>query len=255
MPLIFTGYLWLFGAENWQWMVGVLCLVPLTSYILYRGAEFPEMDTGEATQERSSNKGLWKCVLMIFMAGAVECTMAQWSSGYLEQALGIPKLWGDIFGVAMFSLFLGIGRTTYARKGGDIYPVLIWGTAGAAVCYLVAAVTSVPLVALLACVVTGLCVSMLWPGSLIAATERFPKAGMILFALMAAGGDMGASLGSQLVGSVTDILMTQESFGAFAASQGVTPEQLAMKTAMLIGLLFALCALPFIIHMRKESRK
>lgn len=255
MTLIFTGYLWLFGAENWQWMVGVLCLVPLTSYILYRGAEFPEMDTGDATQERSSNKGLWKCVLMIFMAGAVECTMAQWSSGYLEQALGIPKLWGDIFGVAMFSLFLGIGRTTYARKGGDIYPVLIWGTAGAAVCYLVAAVTSVPLVALLACVITGLCVSMLWPGSLIAATDRFPKAGMLLFALMAAGGDMGASLGSQLVGSVTDILMTQESFGTFAASQGVTPEQLAMKTAMLIGLLFALCALPVLLHMRKEARK
>ena len=96
---------------------------------------------------------------------------------------------------------------------------------------------------------------MLWPGSLVAATERFPKAGIMLFALMAAGGDMGASLGSQLVGSVTDFLMTEESFGALAANRGVTPEQLAMQTAMLIGMVFALCALPFILHMRKESRK
>lgn len=256
MTLIFTGFLWLFGAENWQWMVGILCLVPLTSYILYRGAEFPEMDMGGgASRQQGGNRGLWKCVLMIFLAGAAECTMAQWSSGYLEQALGIPKLWGDIFGVAMFSLLLGIGRTAYARKGGDIYPVLIWGTAGAAVCYLVAAVTSTPLVALLACVVTGLCVSMLWPGSLIAATERFPKAGILLFALMAAGGDLGASLGSQLVGSVTDALMIDGSFMELAAGQGVTPEQLAMKTAMLIGMLFALCALPFLLYMRKESRK
>ena len=255
MTLIFTGYLWLFGAENWQWMVGILCLVPLTSYTLYRGAEFPNMESADAPQEWGGNKGLWKCVLMIFLAGAVECTMAQWSSGYLEQALGIPKLWGDIFGVAMFSLFLGIGRTTYSRKGGDIYPVLIWGTVGAALCYLVAAVISVPVVALLACVVTGLCVSMLWPGSLIAATERFPKAGILLFALMAAGGDLGASLGSQLVGSVTDVLMVHEGFMELALHRGLTPEQLAMQTAMLIGMVFALCSLPFLLHMRKECRK
>jgi MFS family permease len=119
----------------------------------------------------------------------------------------------------------------------------------------VAAVSSVPLVALLACVVTGLCVSMLWPGSLVAATERFPKAGIMLFALMAAGGDLGASLGSQLVGSVTDILMTHKGFMELAAYRNLTPEQLAMQTAMLIGMVFALCALPFILHMRKESRK
>lgn len=256
MTLVFTVFLRLFGAENWQWMVGGLCVVPLAAYILYRGAEFPEMDNeSNASRTRGENRGLWKCVLMIFLAGAVECTMAQWSSGYLEAALGIPKLWGDIFGVAMFSLFLGIGRTAYARKGGDIYPVLIWGTAGAAVCYLVAAVTSVPLVALVACVVTGLCVSMLWPGSLVAATERFPKAGIMLFALMAAGGDLGASLGSQLVGSVTDILMTHEGFVELAARRALTPEQLAMQTAMLIGMVFALGALPLLLHMRKEARK
>ncbi|MBQ5816547.1 MAG: MFS transporter, partial [Oscillospiraceae bacterium] len=61
--------------------------------------------------------------------------MAQWSSGYLERALGIPKVWGDIFGVALFAAMLGLGRTLYSKIGKNIYRVLTLGALGAAVCY------------------------------------------------------------------------------------------------------------------------
>ncbi|MBP3918059.1 MAG: hypothetical protein J6I50_02665 [Clostridia bacterium] len=70
--------------------------------------------------------------------------MAQWASGYLEQALSIPKIWGDIFGTAMFSVMLGMGRTLYAKKGNHIERVLLLGAIGALLCYLTAAVCPFP---------------------------------------------------------------------------------------------------------------
>ena len=40
-----------------------------------------------------------------------------------------------------------------------------------------------------------------------------------------------------------------------AACRALTPEQLAVQTTMLIGMVFALLALPFLLHMRKETGK
>ena len=61
--------------------------------------------------------------------------MAQWASGYIEKAIGIPKIWGDIFGVALFGLMMGIGRSAYAKKGKNIEKVLFFSAIGAFVCY------------------------------------------------------------------------------------------------------------------------
>jgi len=168
--------------------------------------------------------------------------MAQWCSGYLEQAMGIPKVWGDLFGVALFSVMLGLGRTLYAKIGKNIERVLILGSLGAALCYLTAAICPVPFIGLLACAVTGFCVSMLWPGNLIIATDRFPTGGVFVFALMAAGGDMGASIGPQLVGIVTDTVCAAPVAQALAARWAMTPVQLGMKAGMLVGMLFPLLA-------------
>lgn len=57
-----------------------------------------------------------------------------------------------------------------------------------------------------ACALTGLCTSMLWPGSLLVATDRFPMGGVFIYAMMAASGDLGASVAPQIVGIVTDLL-------------------------------------------------
>ena len=45
---------------------------------------------------------------------------------------------------------------------------------------------------------------MLWPGSLIAVADRIPTGGVVMYAMMAAGGDLGASVGPQLVGIIAD---------------------------------------------------
>lgn len=256
--LIATLFLLVFGQKNWQILALLFMLVPLSSCILFSGASIPDMGTQEKVSgvlRFLKNKALWLCVAAIFLGGAAECTMAQWASGYLEQALAIPKVWGDICGVALFSVMLGLGRTLYSRIGRRIERVLLLGGIGASVCYLTAALIGIPVIGLLACGFTGFCVSMLWPGSLIVASDRIPDSGVFIYAMMASGGDLGASVGPQLIGIITDAAIASPTLSALAAELSLAPEQLGMKLGMLVGALFPLCSIPVYLHICKTAKK
>jgi len=233
--LLSTLFLHLFSRKAWHALPLLFLAVPLTAFALLHGAEFPDMEGQEEKRERTplKNKTLWLCVAAIFLGGAAENTMSQWGSGYLEAALGIPKVWGDVFGVALFALMLGIGRTLYTKFGSRVERFLFWGSVGAAVCYLTAALCPIPMVGLAACALTGLCTSLLWPGSLIVAADRIPDGGVMMYALMAAGGDLGSSAVPQLIGIVTDAAIALVPDGG---------EQIGMKLGMLLGALCPLCA-------------
>lgn len=244
--IISTLFLLAFGGENWQWLALLWALVPLTALFLFSGAKLPALKTQDKATGvigMMKQKSLWLCVLAIFLGGAAECTMAQWSSGYLEQALGIPKIWGDIFGVALFAVMLGLGRSLYAKYGKNIERVLLLGAIGATLCYLAAAISGVPAIGLLACAFTGFCVSMLWPGCLIAVEHRLPAGGVFIYAMMAAGGDLGGSVAPQLVGLITDAVASDTNAMTLAQSLGITAEQLGMKAGMLVGMLFPIVAI------------
>jgi hypothetical protein len=85
---------------------------------------------------------------------------------------------------------------------------------------------------------------MLWPGTIIAVSERVPAGGVVMFALMASGGDLGASVGPELVGIITDLVSANGRMLEFASKLGMTGEQFGMKCGLLIGALFALIAIP-----------
>lgn len=253
-----TLFLLAFGQQNWQWLTVTLMLIPLLAFVAFLRAEIPQMQSGEKSSGsvgQLKNKTLWLCVVGIFLGGASECTMAQWASGYLEQALSIPKVWGDIFGVALFSLTLGLGRSLYAKFGKNAEKILLLGSIGAAVCYLVAALSNVAVLGLSACALTGLCVSMLWPGSLIVSSERIPDGGVFVYALMAAGGDLGGSVGPQLVGLITDGVAASPFASELAASLNLTAEQIGMKCGMLVGAVFPLLAIAVFSVMLKTKKK
>lgn len=256
--IISTLYLLILGSKNWQWLVFVFMLIPLLSVYLYSGATIPEMKTPEKVTGALNflkNKGVWLCVTAIFLGGAAECNMAQWASGYLERALNIPKIWGDVFGVTLFSLMLGTGRTLYSKIGKNIEKVLLSGAIGATICYLVAAVTNIPIIGLIACSFTGFCVSMLWPGSLIIASDRFPESGVFIYAMMAAGGDLGASVAPQLVGIITDIAINNSTISKLALRFSMSPDQFGMKLGMLTGMLFPLVAILINLRLMKIKTK
>ena len=252
-----TLFLLLFGGENWPYLTILLAMIPVTSGILFSRSRIPAMQTPEKVSDTVrflKDKGLWLCVFAIFLGGASECNMAQWCSSYLEQAMGIPKIWGDVFGVAMFSVLLGIGRSTYAKRGKNIGKVLLWCAIGATVCYFLAAVSSIPVIGLLACAFTGLFASMLWPGNLVVAADRFPTGGVFLYAMMAAGGDLGASVAPQLIGIITDAAIANPTLSNTALQLGMQPEQFGMKLGMLVGMLFPLVAIFVCYHIRNERK-
>ena len=256
--IVSTLFLLAFGDEKWQFLPILFTFIPILSTILFLGVKIPDMQTNERVSGAISalkNKSLWLCVAAIFLGGAAEVVMAQWSSGYLEQALGIEKVWGDIFGVAMFGVTLGLGRSLYGKFGKNVTRVLLLGAIGASACYLVAALSSIRVAVLIAIALTGLCVSMMWPGSLVVAQEYFPKGGVFIFAMMAAGGDLGASIGPQLVGIITDSVAGSEALITMAETLMLSSEQLGMKIGMLFGAFFPLIAIFVYLYIHKSMKK
>ena len=246
-----------FGSANWYILVLMMSCLPLLSFFLYFGADMPNVccaSSGKDVGGVLKNKQLWLCVVAIFLGGALECTMAQWCSGFTEIALGLPKIYGDIFGVALFSVMLGMGRTLYTKYGKNVERVLLLGVFASFGCYVTAALSSNPIIGLLACALTGLSASILWPGSIITVSERIPMGGVIMYALMAAGGDLGASVGPELVGVITDAVAANSRAIALAGELGLSPEQLGMKCGLLIGAVFALFAIPVYIRIFKSAK-
>lgn len=256
--LVSTVFLFVFGSEKWQILALGFTLIPLLSSFLFSISKIPALGTPEKVSgalDMLKNKTVWLCVIAIFLGGASECTMSLWSSSYLEQAMSIPKIWGDLLGMAFFGIMLGLGRSLYAKFGENIERILLLGVIGATICYFVTAVTMNPVIGLITCGLTGLCASMLWPGSLIVASNRVTTGGVFIFAMMAAGGDLGASVGPQLVGSVTDIAMRLEPIIAFSKTMGLTSEQLGMKIGLLTGMFFPLFGIFVFVKILKTRSK
>ena len=118
MVLISTLFLKLFGSENWMFLVLFLAALPAISAILFMISPMPDMDTAAESTHKSNSKqravGMALCVGCIFFGSCAENAMSNWISGYMENALGIDKTFGDILGVAMFAILLGFARISYA---------------------------------------------------------------------------------------------------------------------------------------------
>jgi hypothetical protein len=79
--------------------------------------------------------------------------------------------------------------------------------------------------------------------------------GVFIYAMMAAGGDLGASVGPQLVGLITDAAIASPAATALAARLSLAPEQLGMKLGLLCGMLFPLIAVPVYLYIIKTRKK
>ncbi|MBQ4137326.1 MAG: MFS transporter [Clostridia bacterium] len=255
--ILSTLFLRVFGSENWMYLALLWSVVPLINYLMFLKAELPPMDDfgGEQKSVRILNKGIVLCTLCIFFGGAAECTMSQWASGFIESALGVPKVYGDIVGVALFALLLGTGRTLYSKYGKSIYNFLLFGMAGACVCYFAASLSLSPVVGIIACALTGICTCMLWPGTLIYVEERFENVGVAIYALMAAGGDMGASLAPQLLGIVSDKFSLTDLALKLSEKLCISTEQVGMRAGLLAAGLFPVAGVIVILCMKSYFKK
>lgn len=72
---------------------------------------------------------------------------------------------------------------------------------------------------------------------------------------MAAGGDLGASVGPQLVGLITDIAMKSETFISLSQTMSMPIEQLSMKLGLLVASLFPIIGIYIFGTILKEKKK
>jgi len=256
--IISTLFLRIFGNENWMWLTLILAAFPIVSCVLYCTSPIPDMDIshsdGAGTGKRIG-KGMALCVMCIFLGSAAENTMTNWISGYMENALGITKVAGDILGMALFAALLAFTRTAYAKYGKNIGRVLMISMSCAVACYLVAGLCPFTPVSMAACALTGICTSMLWPGMLIYMEEKLPGAGVVAYAMMAAGGDFGASLAPQLMGIITDAVAASGWAARMSVTLSVTADQLGMKVGMVLGSIFPILGVMLLIYMKKYFAK
>ena len=257
-----TAFFALFGAKNWMYLTLFFAALPVIAAVMFMLSPMPDLQKG-AQQERTKRTGkrtlgLALCVACIFFGSCAENTMSNWISGYMENALHIDKAIGDLVGMAAFAVLLGLTRISYARFGKNIFRMLTVGMIGAAVCYLIVAFSAHPIPALAACVLTGIFTSMLWPGALIMMEENVTGVGVAAYALMASGGDLGASVAPQLMGIVTDAVSASDLGLRLAEQLSLSPEQVGLKAGMLVCSLFpilGIAVLLFTIHFFKKCKK
>jgi MFS family permease len=252
--VISTVFLNLFGREKWMYLTVFLALFPLVASYLFATSPMPEMVLSHDSKSGNAKKhhfGLALCVACIFLGSCAENTMSSWISGFMENALHIPKTLGDIFGMALFAILLGLTRTWYAKHGRNIMNFLLCSMIGATVCYLVIGLSGNMILSFMGCVLTGCLTSMLWPGSLILMEEKMPKLGVAAYALMAAGGDLGASVAPQLMGIVVDKVSISSWAEKLSMTVSLAPEQIGMKTGMLVTAVFPLVGTVLLVGMKK----
>ena len=252
----------LYVGVPWRVIVLLWIIVPAADAALFARAPIAEQATGDnAAPIRSLFRtGVFViAIITVVFCGATETIIAQYASSFIDKGLGISKIAGDILGLCGFALFLGAGRLIYGLFGDrlNIHKVLIGGSGLALAAYLVivfspASAPALPVIAIAFC---GLFVSLLWPGTLSIASKGLPNAGASLFALLAAAGSLGCSIGPWLSGVATDLSMQWMpagiAFGAGLYSFGA--EQLGLRIGLLIGAFFPLASLITQIVLMKSA--
>jgi len=262
--LVSTAFLNIFGAENRTLLILLWAALPLISFVLYCIAPIPDIgqSSGEdknASDVKYSSKrklaGLALFVVCIFLGSASENAMTNWISTYTKNALHISETLADVLGFALFAALLGLTRMLYARFGKNIYKMLLISMSGAAVCYIVVGFSPFIPLSMVACVLTGIFTSMLWPGSLIMMEETYPKIGVAAYALMAAGGDFGGSTAPQFLGAIVDTVSASGFAQDLAVSLSMTPEEIGMKVGMIAASLFPIAGVVVLLVIRSRILK
>ncbi len=164
------------------------------------------------------------CIVLMICAGASEIGMSQWSSFFAEEGLNVSKITGDLLGPCFFAVLMGIGRTVFGMLSDKINlkTALYFSAILCICCYLGVCFIDNAVISLLLCALTGLSVSIMWPGTLSLVAKLFPKGGGSMYSVLALSGDTGCTLGPwfisfmalQFEGSAGNTLKSGLGFGA-----------------------------------------
>jgi len=204
-----TVFFAIFGTSCWKILTLIWAAVPLINTFNFISCPIERLvDDGEG-MSISKLLGLPIFRLMIILmicAGASEVTMAQWASAFTESALGVSKTIGDLAGPCLFAILMGLARVFYGKFSEklDLTKVMLGCGLLCVACYLLASLSSAPVIGLIGCALCGLSVGIMWPGTISISSQKCPKGGTAMFAFLALAGDLGATVSPAMVGKIAD---------------------------------------------------
>ena len=206
-----TLFFAVFGLENWRILALIWAAVPL--YNTFNFIRCPIERLVEDGEGMSMGQLLrlplfWLMAFLMMCAGASETSMFQWASAFTESAVGVSKAVGDLAGPCLFAVLMGVARVYYGKMSEklDLTKTMLGCGALCLFCYLLAALSSLPVFGLAGCALCGLSVGIMWPGTLSISAQKCPKGGTVMFALLALAGDLGASVGPSSVGKIAGLV-------------------------------------------------
>ncbi len=218
-----TIFFAVFGIENWKILTFIWALIPF--YNTFNFINCPIERLTEDGKSMGISKLLktpifWLMILLMVCSGASEATMSQWTSAFTESAIGVSKTIGDLAGPCMFAMFMGISRMLYGKFSEKLNLTKVMLVCGimCAVCYLLASMSTLPILGLAGCALCGLAVGIMWPGSISISSQECPRGGTAMFAFLALAGDLGATVSPTMVGSLSEMTGGNLKMGLFVAT-------------------------------------
>ena len=200
-----TLFFAIFGLAHWKILALIWALVPLYNAFNFITCPIERLvEDGESmhTGQLLRLPLFWLLILLMVCSGASEASMAQWASAFTESAMGVSKTVGDLAGPCLFAVFMGTSRILYGKMSEklDLTKTMLVCGILCVICYLMASLSTLPIIGLAGCAFCGISVGIMWPGTISISAQQCPMGGTAMFAFLALAGDMGATVGPSMVG-------------------------------------------------------
>ena len=218
-----TLFFTVFGVENWKILTMIWAVVPLYNAFNFISCPMERLVEDGKSMRISQLLRLplfWLMILLMVCSGASEASRAQWASSFTESAMGVSKTVGDLAGPCLFAVFMGISRIVYGKMSEklDLTKTMLACGVLCVICYLMASLSSTPMIGLAGCALCGLSVGIMWPGTISISSQKCPRGGTAMFAFLALAGDLGATISPAMVGNISNMFGGNLKVGLFAAT-------------------------------------
>lgn len=218
-----TLFFTIFGINNWKILTLIWAIIPLYNafnFIKCPIDRLPDSDESMGIRQLFQMPLFCLMILLMVCSGASEACMAQWASAFTESALGVSKTVGDLAGPCLFAMFMGISRMLYGKFSEKLDLIKVMLSCGilCTICYLLASLSTLPILGLIGCALCGSAVGIMWPGSISISSQNCPRGGTAMFAFLALAGDLGAMISPAMVGSLAERAGGNLKIGLFVAT-------------------------------------
>lgn len=213
----------IFGTKNWQVLAIVFAFVPILNMFYFMKVPIKKLNEDNTKEvkvkELLGKKVFWVFVILMVASGASEQSVSQWASKFVQDELGLNKVYGDLLGPMLFAITMGISRVFYGKYGEKIKleKFMYLSAILTVISYLMISIIPSPIIGLIGFSLCGLSVGIMWPGAFSIASKEIVGAGTSMFAFLALAGDLGASAGPTLVGLVASSFNDNLKIGVLVA--------------------------------------